>query len=109
MSTSSAPAKPAQTEKPPTEHEVTHSHAVGSPGWAIEQAKSLEQERGALMIRIGANRDFLRNLAKMNALDAEQAKFVTTFYPDKEKGSARSADEVEATRKAREAARKGGA
>ena len=95
----SAPASDA-----PVEHAV--EHAPGSPGWAIEQAKKLENERGKLMERIGANRNFLRNLHKMGALDAEQRRFVTTFYPEKEKGTARSKESVEATRKARESARK---
>lgn len=93
--------------KPTDKADEPVKHTAGSPPWAIEQAKKLEKERGELMLRIGANRDFLRNLHKMGALDGEQRKFVETFYPEKEKGSSRSADEIEATRKAREDARKG--
>lgn len=95
----------ATAAKPESEAPV--QHPVGSPAWAIEQAKKLEKERGEIMERIGANRAFLRNLHKMGGLDASQRKFVQTFYPEKEKGSTRSEDEIEATRKAREAARKG--
>lgn len=82
-------------------------HEPGSPGWLIDQAKTLEKERGTLMERIGANRGLLRSLHKVGALNETQRKFVETFYPEKEKGSTRSDDEIEATRKAREAARKG--
>jgi hypothetical protein len=97
MSATKAPEAPATSPEP----------TPGSPAWLINQAKGLERDRGKLLERIGANRSLLRQLHKVGALNAEEKKFVTTFYPDKERGSTRSEDEVEATRKTREAARKG--
>lgn len=91
----------------PTAAPAQHSnHPVGSPAWLVEQAKRLEKERADLMEKIGANRNLLRQLHKVDALDAEMREFVEKFYPEKEKGSNRSKDEIEATRKLREAARK---
>ncbi|MDE2101949.1 MAG: hypothetical protein KGL39_32180 [Patescibacteria group bacterium] len=89
----------------PASAPATH-HPVGSPAWLVAQAKDLERERAALMEKIGANRNLLRQLHKVDALDDEMKRFVEQFYPEKEKGSNRSKDEIEATRKLREAARK---
>lgn len=72
----------------------------------IERAKKLERERSELMERIGKNREFLRLMAANGVLNAEQKKWLAVFYPDKEKNTRRSKEEIEATRKAREAARK---
>lgn len=73
----------------------------------IDRAKALEQSRGELQEAVTANRDFLRLMAKNKELSPAQTKWLTTFYPEKEKGSVRSDEDVEATRKARAAARKG--
>lgn len=85
----------------------TVTHPKGSPAWLVQQARELEKERGNLMERIGANRAILRNMHKADALEADLKEFVEKFYPEKEKGVTRSADEIEATRKEREKARKG--
>lgn len=71
----------------------------------IDQARALERERSALQEKIAANRRQLRDMAATGDLTAEESKFVSTFYPEKERGTRRSKEEVEATRKARAAAR----
>jgi len=98
-----APATPAakQPATPPVQHHV------GSVPWLIQQAKDLEIQRGEILEKIGAVRSQLRNLKKLGALDADALKFVQVFYPEKERGETRSKEEVEKTRAAREAARKG--
>lgn len=73
----------------------------------IERAMKLEQERSELQEKIGKNREYLRLMAANDELTADQKKWLDVFYPEKEKGERRSAEEIEATRKAREAARKG--
>lgn len=72
----------------------------------ILRAHNLEKERAELQTKIGKNRDYLRLMDAGEELDTEQAAWLVTFYPEKEKGERRSAEEIEATRKAREAARK---
>lgn len=72
----------------------------------IEQAQGLEAERAEVMERVTANRTELRLIDKQGNLSDEQGKWLDTFYPEKEKGERRSKDDIEATRKAREAARK---
>lgn len=72
----------------------------------IERAKELERRRSDLMKEVAANREFLRLLADNGELSDTQVDWVDTFYPQKEKGEQRSKDEIEATRKAREDARK---
>ena len=72
----------------------------------IERAKTLEKERATLMEKISANRTYLRLMASNDELSADQVKWLNVFYPEKERGERRSAADIEATRKAREAARK---
>lgn len=72
----------------------------------IEQAQALEAERAEVMERVTANRTELRLIDKQGNLSEEQGKWLDTFYPEKEKGERRSKEDIEATRKAREAARK---
>lgn len=74
----------------------------------IARAKSLEKERAELMERIAANRDYLRLMDKNDELTDSQGEWLDTFYPQKEKGEQRSKEDIEATRKVREEARKGG-
>lgn len=74
----------------------------------IARAKSLEKERAELMERIAANRDYLRLMDKNDELTDAQGEWLDTFYPQKEKGEQRSKEDIEATRKVREEARKGG-
>jgi hypothetical protein len=80
-------------------------HRPGSPEWLVAQARDLENQRAVLMKKIGKNRESLRNLDELDALSAEHQKFVREFYPLKEKGERRSKEDIERTRKAREAAR----
>lgn len=74
----------------------------------IGRAISLEKERAELMKRIGDNRDYLRLMDKNEELNEDEADFLDTFYPEKERGQRREKADIEATRKAREAARKDG-
>ena len=73
----------------------------------IRRAIELERESASIRKRVNDNRDYLRLMDRNDELNDDQAEFLETFYPEKEKGSVRPADEVEATRRAREAARKG--
>ena len=82
----------------------------------IHRAMTLERERAELQERIGKNRDYLRLMdaneelsttAKVPGTDLTESQWLAAFYPEKEKGERRSADEIEATRKVKEAARKG--
>lgn len=73
----------------------------------IARAKGLERERADLMERIGKNRDYLRLMDANEELTADQAEWLDAFYPVKEKGEQRTKEEIEATRKAKEDARKG--
>ena len=72
----------------------------------IEQAKELEAERSEVMERVTANRTQLRQMDTSGNLSDSQAAWLDVFYPEKEKGERRSKEEIEATRKAREEARK---
>lgn len=72
----------------------------------IKRAMKLEKEISALRKSVNDNRDYLRLMDRNEELTEDQSEFLDTFYPEKEKGERRSAEEVEATRKAREAARK---
>jgi hypothetical protein len=74
----------------------------------IKRALKLEKEISALRKRVNDNRDYLRLMHRNDELTDDQVEFVEVFYPEKEKGERRSAEEVEATRRAREAARKNG-
>lgn len=74
----------------------------------IHQAQELERERKDVQDRIGVNRTQLRQMRDADELPADLVKWVDTWYPEKEKGTTREKDEIEATRKLREAARKDG-
>ena len=74
----------------------------------IRGAIQLEKRRSDLMKEIQDNRELLRLLDRRGTLDDDQAEFLDIFYPEKERGSRRQKDDIEATRKAREAARKTG-
>lgn len=73
----------------------------------IERAKDLERQRFELMKAIGKNREYLRLMDANDELSEDEGAWLDTFYPNKERGEQRSAGEVEATRLAKEAARKG--
>lgn len=72
----------------------------------IKRAMQLEFDRGELLKKINANREMLRLMAETDELSEPQEDWLDVFYPQKEKDTTRSVSEVEATRKAREAARK---
>ena len=82
--------------------------AQSSADRQIERAKMLERQRAKLMEQVSANRTYLRLMAANDELSAAQRKWLSTFYPEKEKGQERSAEDIEATRKARQAAREDG-
>jgi hypothetical protein len=75
----------------------------------IKRALRLEREISTLRKNVNDNRDYLRLMDRNEELTEDQAEFLDTFYPEKEKGSTRDAAEIEATRRAREFARKDGA
>ena len=75
-------------------------------GRQIERAMQLERDRASLLKRIDDNRKYLRLMDRNEELTTEQTEWLDRFYPEKEKGERRSKEEVEATRRAREAARK---
>lgn len=72
---------------------------------AITLAKKLEQERAALMDRIGKNRAYLRLKDANGELSDKDGQWLDTFYPLKEKGERRSKEDIVATREAKKAAR----
>lgn len=78
----------------------------GTPDWLIARAIQLEQERAQIQSRVAANRRSLRDLDSQDALTDEQAEFLDIWYPEKERGQRRDKEDIEATRKAREQARK---
>lgn len=108
----SAASHPGPRKEPtmPTTPKPDAAAATDAPQTAadrqIARAKSLERERAELGERISANRDYLRLMDKNDELTAEQGEWLDAFYPVKEKGEQRSKEEIEATRKVKEEARK---
>ena len=86
----------------PVQQSPAHAYAA----LLIEQAQELEREGAEHAKKVTANRTALRGMDTQGNLNAEQRKFVRTWYPDKEKGSRRSKEEIKATRDLREKARK---
>ena len=74
----------------------------------VQRAIELEAQISTLREKVNDNRVYLRMMDKNDELNEDQSEFVDTFYPEKEKGERRPAEEVEATRIARAAARKNG-
>lgn len=72
----------------------------------VARAVALEAERAKNMKAVDSNRKYLRLMDDNGELSDDQAAFIDTFYPEKEMGEQRSQDEIDATRRAREAARK---
>lgn len=85
--------------------EATEGDTAGSR--QVERAITLEREMSAARKRVNDNREFLRLMARNDELNEAQVEFVETFYPEKEKGERRAQEDIDATRRAREAARKG--
>lgn len=79
----------------------------GSPSWLIAKARELEKQRAAILEKVGANRESLRNLDKQDALSEDEGEWLDVFYPERgDSDEPRSKEENERTRKAREHARK---
>lgn len=70
----------------------------------VQRAKELEFQKQELLEKIGKNRDYLRLMDANDELTDEQGAWLDAFYPVKEKGEQRTKEEIEATRKAKEAA-----
>lgn len=102
------PTTPKTTEATatPTEAPTVEAVAQTAAERQIARAMKLEKERAELGERISANRDYLRLMDKNDELTEDQGEWLDAFYPVKEKGEQRSKEEIEATRKVKEAARK---
>jgi hypothetical protein len=87
--------QPAATEKAETSAERQ-----------IARAKHLEKTRAEVMKHIGANREYLRLMAVNGELTEDQEDWLEAFYPSKEKGERRTAEEIERTRAIKQEARK---
>lgn len=72
----------------------------------IARAVELERRRADLMEAISNNRLKLRLAQKDGEMTDDQTAWLHEFYPDKEKGDRRSKAQIEATRKAKDAARR---
>lgn len=102
-------AKKAEQEKALqewTELVEAATEGDGSPQRQIKLALELERQRADLMEQISSNRQYLRFMQKGKELNEDQTEFLETFYPEKEKGNVRDKSDVEATRRARAAARR---
>lgn len=97
---------PAESSAPKVPEFDASNPAQSYAAVLITQAMALERERAGVMEKVGANRTELRLIDKQGNLSDEQGEWLDTWYPEKEKGERRSKDDIEATRKAREAARK---
>ena len=101
-----------KAEREAQEHwaEVVKNATDGdSPGARqVRRAISLEKQISDIRERVNDNRTYLRLMDRNEELTEAQAEFVDTFYPEKEKGERRPKAETQATRRAREAARKNG-
>lgn len=96
-------AKKAQTEVPAEPQAEPQSDFITLE---IQAAKELEYQRGQLGDQINSNREALRLFDARNMLDEDQGAWLDLFYPLKGRGTSRTKEETEATRKAKEAARK---
>jgi hypothetical protein len=89
--------------------EIVDSATEGDSSGArqVKRAIELEADRAKLMKQISDNREYLRLMDRNDELSEDQTEFLEVFYPEKERGSRREKADIEATRKAREAARNG--
>lgn len=108
-----APTDTATATAPEPERTRTELLAAGavepedSAEKQIARAGALERDRSELQERIGKNREYLRLMDSNEELTEEQGQWLDAFYPEKEKGNQRTKEEIEATRKVKESARKG--
>lgn len=108
-----AEAKAAKAAQEKAEREWTELVQAASTGDTagarqVQRAVALEGQLASIREKINDNRTYLRMMDKNEELTDEQSEFVDVFYPDKEKGERRPADEQEATRRAHALARKNG-
>lgn len=88
---------------------VKDATAGDSPGARqVQRAIDLERQISALREKVNDNRTYLRLMDRNEELNEAQAEFTDVFYPEKERGERRPTEETQATRRAREAARKNG-
>lgn len=86
---------------------VKEATSGDSPGARqVKRAMRLEGEVAKIRKQVDDNRKYLRLMDANEELSEAQADFLDVFYPEKEKGERRTTDQVEATRLARQAARK---
>lgn len=104
-----APPAPAPTPTPaPAEAKAPEAPlSPMSPEFQIQRAKELEKRLSTVRRDINANRDLLRLMDANKALSKDQRAWLHNFYPLKERGSSRSADEIQATKDAKKEAREG--
>lgn len=72
---------PAATADAPSVETMTPGEHNPFVNLLLQVAKDLDQEKTGLTDRIAANRDVLRNMAKQNLVDPEQAAAINEFYP----------------------------
>lgn len=107
-----APQPPAAQQEQQTKAqdaaELKAANELADSHKQIGRAMDLEYDRAVLGEKITANRTYLRLMAENDELTEAQEDWLDDFYPQKEKGESRSDDEIDATRKAKEIARKRG-
>jgi hypothetical protein len=96
--------QPATAPRPTPVAPLSDPNApVGTPAFLIAEAQRLEAQRSQIQVELAGIRSQLRNLRKY--LTPAQAEYVRDFFPDKEKGTRRSKEEIARTREVRTAAR----
>lgn len=70
------------------------------------RAHALERVRSDVMEGVNSNRTYLRLMEKNGELSDELADWLADYYADKEAGEQRTEEQIAATRKAKEVARK---
>lgn len=81
-------------------------HAEGTR--QVKRAIQLYREMVAARTNLNGCRDLLRSLRKNEGLNQDQEEFVDVFFPDKERGTSRSQDEINASKKLHDVAVKNG-
>lgn len=99
--------QPTTTAQKPPEAASTRREPETAGERQIARAEHLERENARLLKAVDANRKYLRLMDENDELTKAESAWLRDFYPQKAKGDKRSDDELDATRKVREAARKG--
>ena len=100
------PDAPGPQEAPPIPAIVLPTGDNPMAARQIKHAYQLEHKRGEVAKKINANRELLRLMDETDELSPAQGEWLDVFYALKENGVQRSAEEIEATRKMKEQARK---